>query len=122
MAKYVEEVPELLARYMDEQGDKRQWVTVKDIRSRFHLGRERSSPLYGFLYRFEIGPFFRYSFFVVRSEREGGSTRSNGVVLRYLVRKRAHQENKAGENRNPVGLPVTVPTSPGKIHQAVYDT
>jgi hypothetical protein len=101
MVKYAE-VPDLLARYMEEHEDKPQWVTVKDIRKRFNLGREWSSPLSGFLHRIETGPFFSYPFIVVRSEREEGSTRSNGVVLRYLVRKRAYQEKKEEKNRSPV--------------------
>lgn len=108
MAKYVE-VPELLARYMEEQGDKPQWVTVKDIRSRFDLGREWSSPLSGFLHRIEIGPFFSYPFVVVRSEREGGSKQSKGMVLRYLIQKRAyHGEKKQRKISFPGGIPGTV--------------
>jgi hypothetical protein len=96
MVKYVEG-PELLARYMEEQEDKPQWVTVKDIRKRFNLGREWSSPLSGFLHRIETGPFFSYPFIVVRSERMKDTTQTTGLVLRYLVRRRDLEGGKKQE-------------------------
>jgi hypothetical protein len=73
---------------MEEQGKDTQWISVRDIRRRFQLGREWSTPISGFLHRIEEGPLFSYPFIVVRSERLKGSSQAKGLVLLYLVQRR----------------------------------
>lgn len=99
------DIPELVAQYLEEVGEFPQWVTVKDIRTRFQLEREWSSTVAGFLRRIGNGPFIGYPFMVVKSERIRDKTRSTGILRRYLVQKRdAVYANTRKAHEVPQGL------------------
>jgi hypothetical protein len=50
-------IPELLKRYMEENGADEQWITMQKIRDRFNLTRYQCNTVSEFLRRLEFGPF-----------------------------------------------------------------
>ena len=80
-------IPELLEQFMEEQGADERWVTVKELRDRFHLTRYQCNTVSGFLRRLEFTSFCRFPYIVARIERTGKTNPSDPPMCRYLVRR-----------------------------------
>jgi hypothetical protein len=81
-------VPELLERFMEQSGETRRWVTVREIRTYFDLGETASPAISGFLQRICPDPFFSFPYRVERIEKVVLSQPHRRVVKRYLVARR----------------------------------
>lgn len=97
-------IPELLEQYMEAGGDREQWITVKDLRTFFHLDDTASPPISGFLRRINHGPFSSCPYRVSRIEKLIVDTPHPRMIKRYLVTRRPGAETKPGTDaENPVG-------------------
>lgn len=54
------EIPDLLAQYMEACGETGRWVTVYEFRTYFHLDNSSAHAISGFLRRIYQGPFFSF--------------------------------------------------------------
>lgn len=81
-------VPDLLEQFMSAAGDKEQWITVKDIRTYFHLDDSASPQISGFLRRINHGPFSSCQYRVSRIEKMIVDTPHPRMIKRYLITRR----------------------------------
>jgi len=82
-------IPELLDRFMEEQGTRERWVTVQELRDCFGLTRYQCNTVSGFLRRLEFGPFGRFPYRVLRIEQVAACHPSDPPKCRYLVKRKA---------------------------------
>jgi hypothetical protein len=82
------EIPDLLAQYMEMCGTTERWITVYELRSYFNLDESTAHAFSGFLRRIYHGPFFSYQYRVKRIEKVLVDTPQRRSINRYLVRKR----------------------------------
>lgn len=82
-------IPELLERYMEENGADERWVTVRELCEWSSLTRYEYNTVSGFLRRLESGPFREFPYIVLRIERIERSSPSDPPKRRYLVRRRS---------------------------------
>jgi hypothetical protein len=81
-------IPELLEAYMEENAADERWITVHELRDRFHLTRYESNTVSAFLRRLEFGPFSQFPFIVAKIERTDGKNPSDPKKCRYLLKLR----------------------------------
>jgi hypothetical protein len=81
-------VPELLEEYMEATGAPERWVTVRELRSFFHLEESTGQAFAGFLQKIYQGPFFTCRYKVTRIEKFRDSVPPYRIIRRYLVQER----------------------------------
>lgn len=87
MSRYTD-VPELVERYMEDTGQDRCWVTVRELRARFSLDESAAPALAGFLQKIYQGPFFTCRYKVTRIEKFRDATPPYRVISRYCIEAR----------------------------------
>ena len=107
-------IPELLDRFMEEQGARERWVTVQELRDCFGLTRYQCNTVSGFLRRLEFGPFGRFPYVVLRIEPVAGCHPSDPPKCRYLVKRRGG----AAVIQAVTGPPPVLPAGPISGSQA----
>jgi hypothetical protein len=105
------EIPDLLAQYMEICGANERWITVYELRSYFHLDESTSHALSGFLRRIYHGPFFSYQYRVKRIEKILVNTPQRRNINRYLVKKRLEPQKKYPDHSAEVSLPSGITTT-----------
>jgi hypothetical protein len=122
------EIPELLAQYMEVCEETEQWITVYELRSYFHLDESSAHAISGFLRRIHYRPFFSYQYRVKKIEKIIVYTPQRRCINRYLVKKRPQiREAYSGppamatalEGLHTIGLPGTVDHELCTDHDAV---
>ncbi len=88
------EIPDLLAQYMEVCGETERWITVYELRTYFHLDESSAHAISGFLRRIYQGPFFSYEYRVKRIEKIIVNTPQRRSINRYLVKKRLESWKK----------------------------
>ena len=81
-------IPELLEKFMQEQGAVERWVTVQEHRDRFGLTRYQCNTVSGFLRRLEFGSFAQFPYIVLKIERIEQNCPSDPPKCRYLVKRK----------------------------------
>jgi len=99
-------IPELLDRFMEEQGADVRWVTVQELRDCFGLTRYQCNTVSGFLRRLEFGPFGRFPYRVLRIEQVAGYHPSDPPKCRYLVKRKDLHAGPVNISMHPAGVPV----------------
>jgi hypothetical protein len=94
-------IPELLERFMQEQGADERWVTVQELRNRLGLTRYQCNTISGFLRRLESGPFGQFPFVVASITREYGENPSDPKKCRYLLKLRECHAQQRKQTRQP---------------------
>jgi hypothetical protein len=82
------EVAELLERYMEDTGRPEHWLTVKDLRTHFHLDESTGPAIAGFLGKIHHGSCFACRYRVQRIEKFRDAVPPYRIIKRYLVQKR----------------------------------
>jgi hypothetical protein len=82
------EIPDLLAQYMEECNETERWITVYELRSYCHLDESSAHAISGFLRRIHYRPFFSYQYRVKKIEKIIVYTPQRRCINRYLVKKR----------------------------------
>lgn len=82
------EIPDLLAQYMETCGTTERWITVYELRSYFNLDESAAHAVSGFLRRIYHGPFFSYQYRVKKIEKIMVKIPQRRSINRYLVKKR----------------------------------
>ncbi len=82
------EIPDLLAQYMETCGTTERWITVYELRSYFNLDESAAHAVSGFLRRIYHGPYFSYQYRVKRIEKVLVDTPQRRSINRYFVKKR----------------------------------
>jgi hypothetical protein len=82
-----EEIPDLLAKYMEQWSKAERWVTVYEFRTCFDLDRSSASAVSGFLCRIYRGPFYSFPYRVKKIEKIFVHAPQRRSVNRYLVKK-----------------------------------
>ena len=77
-------IPELLERYMEENGADERWVTVRELCEWSSLTRYESTRSRDSCRRLESGPFREFPYIVLRIERIERSSPSDPPKRRYL--------------------------------------
>ncbi|MGD1004829.1 MAG: hypothetical protein ABR887_05345 [Methanoregulaceae archaeon] len=82
-------IPHLLEQLMQESKETERWITVREIRDRFHLTRYQCATISGFFRRLERGKF-NYCPYIIKKIDRTHTTYGTGKtrVYRYLVTKR----------------------------------
>jgi hypothetical protein len=81
------EIPDLLAQYMETCGTTERWITVYELRSYFNLDESTAHAVSGFLRRIYHRPYFSYQYRVKRIEKILVDTPQRRNINRYLVKK-----------------------------------
>ncbi len=87
------DIPELLARYMEESGRSALWITVRDIREYFQLPETDGPAISGFLKRINHGSFFSCRYKVARIEKLRDTVPPHRLIRKYLVQERPAQRS-----------------------------
>ena len=98
-------IPELLDRFMENQGSRERWVTVQELRDCFGLTRYQCNTVSGFLRRLEFGPFGRFPYCVLRIEQVAGYHPSDPPKCRYLVKRKSMATADIPGMIHPAGSP-----------------
>jgi len=98
-------IPELLDRFMENQGARERWVTVQELRDSFGLTRYQCNTVSGFLRRLECGPFGRFPYRVLRIEQVAGCHPSDPPKCRYLVKRKDLVAATVHIPIHPAGVP-----------------
>jgi len=89
------EIPDLLARYMEVFGETERWITVYELRTHFHLDESAAHAISGFLRRIYDRPFFSYQYRVKKIEKILVKTPQRRNINRYLVKKRPESRKES---------------------------
>jgi hypothetical protein len=82
------EIPELLEQYMEASGLSECWVTVRELRTYFHLHESTGPAVSGFLQKIHHGPFVSCRYKVARIEKFRDTIPPYRTIAKYLVQKR----------------------------------
>ncbi|WML67026.1 MAG: hypothetical protein METHP_00500 [Methanoregula sp. SKADARSKE-2] len=92
----IPDLPELLDRYMESSGRSKQWITVKDIRTRFQLAESNGPAISGFLSKIHHGSFFSCRYKVARIEKFRDTAPPHRLIRKYFVEERpARKKHRA---------------------------
>jgi hypothetical protein len=81
-------IPELLEQFMEAGNVPERWITVRELRTHFHLDDTVSPAISGFLRRIYQGPYFTCQYRVTRIERLIVNTPHTRMIKRYFVTQR----------------------------------
>ncbi len=81
-------IPELLEQFMEAGNVPERWITVRELRTHFHLDDTASPAISGFLRRIYQGPYFTCQYRVTRIERLIVDTPHTRMIKRYFVTQR----------------------------------
>jgi len=102
-------IPELLEQFMEAGNVPERWITVRELRTHFHLDDTASPAISGFLRRIYHGPYFTCQYRVTRIERLTVTTPHTRMIKRYFVTQRP---GAARVNVAPVPQAVPIPGIP----------
>jgi len=85
------DIPDLLEQYMEASGSSEQWITVREIRSFFHLDDATGPAFSGFLLKSQYAARWSCRYKVDRIERFRDTLPPYRIVRRYHVRERSVQ-------------------------------
>ncbi|MFA5415709.1 MAG: hypothetical protein WC295_09450, partial [Methanoregula sp.] len=98
-------IPELLEQFMEAGNVPERWITVRELRTHFHLDDTASPAISGFLRRIYQGPYFTCRYRVTRIERLIVNTPHTRMIKRYFVTQRP-----GAVSVNVAPVPRAVPT------------
>lgn len=91
------EIPDLLEQYMEASGSSECWVTVRELRSYFHLHESVGPAVSGFLHKIHHGPFISCRYKVARIEKFQDPEPPYRKIAKYLVKERPGQKRQSGK-------------------------
>ena len=85
------DIPELIEQYMESSGTAERWVTVRELRNKFHLNESAGPAFAGFLQKIHHGTFFACRYKVARIEKFRDTAPPYRIIRKYLIQKRPAQ-------------------------------